>query len=327
MADITTIITTFPPAPDSGSDTPTEFNSKADAFVNHQSGVYVGEVNQWATEANSLKADMNTIKTDIDGIVASIPDGTINDAVITTTSVWSSKKVSDELNAKPSTSGLRNIIINGDMRINQRGFNGSTFVAGEYCWDRWKPSSSQSTTSLTQIIEEGNFIPDTEYTISGTNMSPSQVTSPSSGHWNISVPNTARKIQLEIGSVATPFEQRPIGLELSLCQRYYYNTAIDVSLTSKGTLLLDANSVSRTVKRLAILGGEFPVTMRAIPTVRIGAYSHGAGKIANYSNTASTLTVDFVDGTTEYKAGLYLQTTVAPDQTWYVCNFDADAEL
>lgn len=30
------------------------------------------------------------------------------------------------------------------------------------------------------------------------------------------------QVQLEEGPVATPFEQRPIGLELSLCQRYYY---------------------------------------------------------------------------------------------------------
>jgi hypothetical protein len=28
-------------------------------------------------------------------------------------------------------------------------------------------------------------------------------------------------VQVELGSVATPFEQRPIGTELSLCQRYY----------------------------------------------------------------------------------------------------------
>ena len=30
-----------------------------------------------------------------------------------------------------------------------------------------------------------------------------------------------KEVQLEEGSVATPFENRPIGLELSLCQRYY----------------------------------------------------------------------------------------------------------
>ena len=32
---------------------------------------------------------------------------------------------------------------------------------------------------------------------------------------------TIAQVQLEKGSVATPFENRPIGLELSLCQRYY----------------------------------------------------------------------------------------------------------
>lgn len=30
-----------------------------------------------------------------------------------------------------------------------------------------------------------------------------------------------RKVQIEVGTVATPFEQRPLGLEFSLCQRYY----------------------------------------------------------------------------------------------------------
>ncbi len=35
-------------------------------------------------------------------------------------------------------------------------------------------------------------------------------------------------IQLEPGPVATPFEQRPYGLELSLCQRYYQTGGADV---------------------------------------------------------------------------------------------------
>lgn len=35
------------------------------------------------------------------------------------------------------------------------------------------------------------------------------------------------EVQVEEGSIATPFEQRPIGLELSLCQRYYETGRID----------------------------------------------------------------------------------------------------
>ena len=35
---------------------------------------------------------------------------------------------------------------------------------------------------------------------------------------------TLSNVQLELGSVATPFENRPIGTELALCQRYYQNS-------------------------------------------------------------------------------------------------------
>jgi len=86
MAKITQTITIFPPAPDSSTDSASVFNTKANNFVAHQSSTYVGEVNTWATEANLLRDEIN-------GIVATIPNGTINDAITTATDTWSSQKI------------------------------------------------------------------------------------------------------------------------------------------------------------------------------------------------------------------------------------------
>lgn len=53
------VISNFPPAPNSATDTPIDFNAKADAFVNHQSGVYTPEVNTWADQANTTANEVN----------------------------------------------------------------------------------------------------------------------------------------------------------------------------------------------------------------------------------------------------------------------------
>ena len=69
-------------------------------------------------------------------------------------------------------------------------------------------------------------------------------------------------VQVEKGTVATPFEQRPIGTELALCQRYYYR----VSSRSGGTaaLLTTYQPVVSTTSAWAII--TTPVTMRTMPT-------------------------------------------------------------
>ena len=115
--------------------------------------------------------------------------------------------------------GFKNILINGDFRINQRGAVSKTATSSDYNYDRWFYNG----TTLEQRIENLNYKPSIVYTLSGTNITTAQVTSPASGTWTVTVPTTATNVQLEEGSVATPFEQRPIGLELSLCQRYYIN--------------------------------------------------------------------------------------------------------
>ena len=66
------------------------------------------------------------------------------------------------------------------------------------------------------------------------------------------------QVQLEPGPVATPFERRPIGTELALCQRYYFRN--------------NNSNLSRTRNYAAGSADVFffyawPVTLRATPTV------------------------------------------------------------
>jgi len=67
-------------------------------------------------------------------------------------------------------------------------------------------------------------------------------------------------VQLEVGSVATPFERRDYGRELMMCQRYYYRTTYGANST---TLVV---GVVNSTTSAAQCGFTHPVTMRAAPT-------------------------------------------------------------
>jgi hypothetical protein len=72
--------------------------------------------------------------------------------------------------------------------------------------------------------------------------------------------------QLEVGSVATPFERRPYGTELALCQRYFFKTFAQGTVPDQNIGFL--GSIPSWSG-----GGAFnavvclPVVMRAAPTV------------------------------------------------------------
>lgn len=80
----------------------------------------------------------------------------------------------------------------------------------------------------------------------------------SSSIGNVTVKNgdyfAATGLQLETGSVATPFEFRPYGTELALCQRYFWKPG--------GGFFGSYNTTTKV-----IVNYKFPVSMRATPTM------------------------------------------------------------
>jgi len=117
------------------------------------------------------------------------------------------------------------------------------------------------------------------------------------GSVNILVTNGATfyitGVQLEVGSVATPFERRPIGIELMMCQRYY------LRWKTGGTFGFSPFFGPAPLTTLVQVTYSLPVEMRVTPfAVDTGGSLRVTDKINNYAVTSIFLIGDAELGTT-----------------------------
>lgn len=240
-----------------------------------------------------------------------IPDGVSNTEV----TFPASGVLATEQYVDGKYSGFKNYIINGKKVINQRGL---TSTNNSYNQDRWYKAGN----NWFQGIEgANNLISGKTYTLSWVggatasyyvgNATSSTINSQTfipitnGGSLTLTISagqnlwikfesdatgSTFNFVQLEEGLVATPFENRPYGLEFSLCQRYYQK--LDNSLTCFTLLMVTFSTTfvgnSFPVRSIIAL----PVVMRVSPSITYTSLSHGfIGGTPDITASSSTCSV------------------------------------
>ena len=233
--------------------------------------------------------------------------------------------------------GLKNKIINGNFGINQRVVSGTVALsAGQYGHDRFKAgadgctytfSTVENVTTITitagsliQIIEGANlqsgthilsWIGTAQGKIGTGSYGASGVTQTIVGGANTAIKfntGTLSQVQLEKGSVATPFEQRSIGMELALCQRYYEyigsSAANAISwygtISGGGKIGISLNHIEKRANPTAAIGGTWTVSNVSQPiivgagtkTFSLSANGLAVGAANTSSTTSSYITLD-----------------------------------
>jgi len=90
-------------------------------------------------------------------------------------------------------------------------------------------------------------------------------------------------VQLEAGSVATPFENVPFGVELARCQRYFYTMAAGAAALN----IANGNYLSTTNVRGVLW---HPTTMRVAPTLVVATVGNiYVQSLGNANNAASAI--------------------------------------
>ena len=133
-------------------------------------------------------------------------------------------------------------------------------------------------------------------------------------------------VQLETGSVATPFERRPYGTELMLCQRYYEKSyGLSVALGTGLATGFSGMTTSSAATAEAPSGIIFKVSKRADPTITIyNAVSGTSGAVYRVSDAAS-VNVSSINYVGQSQVGYLL--LASGNQNSYYYHWTASIEL
>jgi hypothetical protein len=133
------------------------------------------------------------------------------------------------------------------------------------------------------------------------------------------------QVQIEAGPVATPFERRPIGTELALCQRYYQIGGVGLSDTFPSTGGNLGGIAVATATTFAIAGVQFPTTMRARPTLRVADIAGTIGNVRNVTRASNQTFTTTDHDQTCIKNFAFSGGQIAADV--YAFQWEASAEL
>ena len=114
-------------------------------------------------------------------------------------------------------------------------------------------------------------------------------------------------VQLELGSVATPFEQRPFATELALCKRYCYGITTDAITRALGIGWAESTTVAHIL---------IPNTteMRTTPTLTATATDW---QLLDFVGAATDITALAIQSTLSSSKYISLQATAASGLTQY----------
>lgn len=140
-------------------------------------------------------------------------------------------------------------------------------------------------------------------------------------------------VQLEAGSVATPFERRDYGRELIMCQRYFeksydMGTAPGAN-TSTGAITASGPQGTATTNEVNAGSVRYKVSKRATPTVTVYDTDGNSGKCTRVlaavgSNVNQAITVDTPTTNSE---GFYAYSSTGLSATGAIIQYTASAEL